>query len=127
MDIQDKLWDAFGELIYCVAMTDGVVQKEEITTLENILQKHSWAKEIKWSFDYEISKNNSIDFLYKKVLDICHEYGPSAEYQFLIEILTQVAEASNGIDKDEENLIKNFTRDLTERFSNDLDKMKLNK
>ncbi len=126
MDIQDKLWDAFGELIYCVAMADGLVQKEEITTLENILQSHSWAKEIKWSFDYEISKNNSIDSLYKRVLDICHEYGPSPKYQFLIEILTQVAEASNGIDKDEKKLINNFTRDLTERFSNDLDTMKLN-
>lgn len=124
MNIQDKLWDAFGELIYCVAMADGVVQKEEISTLENILQSHTWAKEIKWSFDYELSSEHSIDDLYKKVIDICHEYGPSKEYKFLIEILTQVAKASDGIDDNEERLIKNFSIDLTKRFSDDIEKLK---
>ena len=39
-DNQEKLYEAFGELLYVVAMADGMIQEEEIETLENVLSEH---------------------------------------------------------------------------------------
>lgn len=120
---KEKLYDAFGELLYVVAMADGLVQKEEVEALENILRNHPWAREIKWSFNFELEKNEDIDFLYQKVLDICHQNGPSEEYQFLIELMEDLARASDGIDIAERAVIKKFTHDLTEKFIKDIEKL----
>ncbi len=123
MNLKEKLYDAFGELIYIVAMADGLIQKEEVEALERILVNHPWAKEIKWSFDFEVQKNENVDFVYNKVLDYCYQNGPDPEYKFLLEILEEVARASDGIDISERAVIKKFTYDLTERFKRDLEKV----
>jgi uncharacterized tellurite resistance protein B-like protein len=123
MENLERLYDAFGELIYVVAMADGLIQKEEYETLEKILKSHPWAKEVKWSFDYEKSHNNSVEELYKKVLTICHEYGPRQEYHYLLEILEEVAKASDGVDESERNIINKFTTELTEWFKRDIEKI----
>ena len=118
---KEKLYEAFGELIYAVAKADGLIQDEEISKLTEILQKHEWAKDVQWSFDYEKGKENSLENVYHKALDTCHQYGPSPEYTSLIEILEEVANASNGIDSHERTIIDNFMNDLKERFIRDLD------
>ena len=118
----EKLYESFGELIYVVAMADGIIQEEEISKLEEIVKKHTWGAEIRWSFNYEKTKNEDLDFLYKKVLNFCHQYGPNPEYQKLIEILKEVAASSSGIDEKEKAVINRFTTELTQRFSHDLDR-----
>ena len=123
MENLDRLYDAFGELVYVVAMADGIIQKEEYDKLEEMLKSHPWGKEIKWSFDYENTHNNSVDDLYKKVLDQCYEAGPRKEYNFLLELLNQVANASNGVNENENEVINKFTEELTERFRRDLEKI----
>ncbi len=123
MENLDKLYDAFGELVYVVAMADGIIQDEEYEALEKILKGHPWAKEIKWSFDYEREHQNPVDILYKRVIDICYESGPREEYQYLLEMLNTVAASSNGIDENESRIINKFTSELTNRFKSDLDKM----
>lgn len=123
MENLERLYDAFGELIFVVAMADGIIQKEEIDTLDKILKTHPWAKEVKWSFDYEAEHQNSVEDLYKKVLTICHEYGPRKEYHYLLEILEQVAAASNGVDQNERNVINKFTTELTDWFRRDLERL----
>ena len=124
MENLEKLYDAFGELVYVVAMADGIIQKEEYDKLEQMLSDHPWGKEIKWSFDYEKSHGNSVDDLYKKVLDQCYEEGPRKEYNFLLELINQVANASSGVDEKENEVIEGFTSELMERFRKDLDKIK---
>ena len=118
---KEKLYEAFGELIYAVAMVDGVIQQEEKDALDKILRGHSWANEIKWSFNYEMEHRNFIDYLYNKVVDACHQAGPQPEYKFLIEIMEEIANASNGIDSAEEKIIESFSKDLTARFRRDLE------
>ncbi len=123
MGKKEKLFEAFGELIYVVAMADGIIQKEEIDALDNILKTHPNAQEIKWSFDYEVGKENSIEKLYEKVLHCCHQYGPDPEYQNLIDILDAVGKAGKIIAGDEHAIINKFTHELTERFKADIDKL----
>ena len=118
-----KLFESFGELIYVVAMADGAIQKEELTIIEKRLSIHKWGKEIKWSFDYEVSKNNSIEYLYKKVIAYCEDHGPDEEYDFLLNVLDEVAKSSDGIIKEEKEKIDGFVNDLTEKFRKDIERI----
>ena len=71
----EKLIEAFGELIYVVAMADGAIQKQELRVIETKLSSHKWGADIKWSFDYEVKKNASVEELYKKVISYCEMHG----------------------------------------------------
>ena len=126
MSNKEKLYDAFGELIYLVAIADGIVQEEEKEALKKLLATHPKANEIQWSFEYELSKNNSIDYLYKRVLGICHQNGPDPEYAFLLEVLNVIANSNNKVDEREQEVINRFSRELIDRFENDLQKIKDN-
>ncbi|MBQ0735848.1 TerB family tellurite resistance protein [Aquimarina celericrescens] len=121
---RERLYRTFGELLYVVAMSDGVIQKEEVETLEKILKGHPKGKEIKWSFDYESANQNNVETLYKKVIEVFSDNGPDVEYDFMIYALTEIAEASKGIDPKEEKVITNFSKDLLERFLKDIEKIK---
>lgn len=110
------LYDAFGELIYALALADGVVQKEETAALSRILGDHPWAKEIKWSFDYEKKKEKSLEAAFEKALDVCKNFGASTDYPFLFEILDKIAAASDGVHEEEVALIAKFKTELLAHF-----------
>jgi uncharacterized tellurite resistance protein B-like protein len=113
----EKLHETLGELIYVMAMADGKIQPEEQEVIENKLKNHPWAANINWSFNYEKKKQNSIEDLYKKVVNYCEIHGPDKEYQFFIELITEIAEASSGIDENERRIINSFSKDLMDKFS----------
>ncbi len=119
----EKLIEAFGELIYVVAMADGTIEVEELKVIENKLAIHKWGEDIKWSFDYEVKKNTSIEDLYKKVITYCEMHGPDPEYQFLLDVVEEVATVSNGIDQNEQEVMDGFVQDLTEKFRTDIDRI----
>ncbi len=122
---KEQLYEAFGELIYAVAKADGLVQDEEVQALQDILQQHAWAQEVEWSFNYEVKNQKDINDAYERAVDTFREYGPTPEYEYLIEILEKVAQASDGIDSKEEKIIQGFQDDLKTRFINDLNAGKL--
>lgn len=113
---QERLHDAMGELIYAVAKADGLVQESELQKLEEILQHHPWASQIHWSFNYEQNRDNSLEDVYAKALETFKEYGPSAEYEFLLEVLYEIAKASHGLNTEEAQLIVRFKLDLKAHF-----------
>ncbi len=116
-----QVYDAFGELLFLLAQSDGQIQQVELDMIDELLKAHPWSEEIKWSFDYEVKKGNDLEDLFKKVLYACHDYGPDPEYQFMIDVLEKVAEASAGIDEKERALIEKFKEDLTALFKKDLE------
>ncbi|MDG1333265.1 MAG: TerB family tellurite resistance protein [Crocinitomicaceae bacterium] len=122
MTDQEKLYEVFGELLYAIAKADGIIQDEEKEALNELLSKHSWASEIKWSFDYEASKNSTIEDTYNKVINFCHSYGPNPVYEEFVDAMKFVAHASDGIDEDESKMINSFSADLIARFQKDLDR-----
>lgn len=123
MKSTDKLYETFGELIYLVAMADGEIQPEELLTIEQMLAGHPWGEDIKWSFEYEVRKNNDLEDLYKKVIYYCEEHGPDKEYAFMMKVLEEVAKSSAGIDEHEEKIMNDFVRDLTNKFREDIDRI----
>lgn len=122
---KERLYDAFGELIYALAMADGLIQPEEIQALDTILQGHPWASQIKWSFDYESNKKLDIKDVYKKALDTFTEHGQDKEYTYLIDILQKVAKASDGINEAEQQMIERFQKDLNTNFIIEMESRKL--
>ena len=118
-----KLYEAFGELIYVIAMSDGQIQPEELQAIEQRLAGHPWGQDIKWSFEYEVAKKQPIEDLYKKVISYCEMHGPEKEYQFLIETLEAVAAASQGIATEEQAVIDNFSSDLIRKFKEDIERI----
>ena len=93
--------------------------------LDKLLQSHPWAKEIEWSFNYEHSKHHSIEDAFDHAINICKENGPDPEYKYLLEVMTQVAEAFNGIVPQEQKIIEDFKTGLHRRFEHDLRTNKL--
>jgi uncharacterized tellurite resistance protein B-like protein len=116
-----RLTDAFGELIYAVAIADGMVQPEEIKTLEKLLKGHPWASEIKWSFDYEVKNKNALKETYEKALGTLKEHGPFEDYTYLVEVIEKIAAASDGVDQSENRIISEFQTSLREHFLEFLD------
>lgn len=113
---KEQLYDAFGELLYAVAMVDGEVQEAEAKRIEELLTGHPAAAEIEWSFAYEFEKKQTVNDAYKKALDICKYYGPCPDYPFLIDALKKVAESVNGLSEEEKQIIDNFQNELREHF-----------
>lgn len=122
MTSQEKLYEILGELLYVIAKADGVIQDEEKYALNELLQKHAWASEIKWSFDYEASKNSDPEEIYNKVINFCHGYGATPIYEEFIDAMKFVANASEGIDANESEVIQSFSQDLIARFQRDIDR-----
>ena len=116
-----RLLDAFGELIYAVAIADGVIQPEEIGTLQKLLEGHPWANEVQWSFDYEMKNKSSLENTYQKALDTLKAHGPFEDYHNLVEIIEKIAASSEGIDKNEKTVITSFQKSLREHFLQFLD------
>ena len=125
MTEKEKLYETLGELLYVVAKADGVIQEEEKERLEKLFKHHTWASEVKWSFYYESKKDSSVEDVYNKVINFCHAYGPAPEYNEFIDAMKDIAEASSGIDGEEENRITSFSKDLIARFQKDLDRKQL--
>lgn len=113
---KEKLYDALGELIYAVAIADGRIQESEVEKLHELLLAHPNAQAIQWSFDYENRSGIPIDQAYNKALDTCKNYGPTEEYAFLFDALNAVAEASNGVDAKELEVIHRFQKELKAHF-----------
>ena len=119
----EKLYSTLGELIYAVAKADGTIQETESSKLAEILRGHTWEETIRWSFNYEARKNNDPEQIYQKVINNCESYGPSPEFVEFIDVITKVAEASDGVDENEEQVIRSFSHDLIERFKKDISRI----
>jgi uncharacterized tellurite resistance protein B-like protein len=118
----EKLYETLGELLFAVAKADGIIQDAEKDSLTDLLANHSWAKQIQWSFDYEANKNTSVEEVYKKVINFCHSYGPTPEYDEFISAMKVIADAAEGTVDSESKIINSFSNDLIARFQKDLDR-----
>ncbi len=116
---EGKLYETMGELLYAVAKADGVIQNDENEALQNILKNHKWKDEINWSFNYEVSKQNSVEEVYSKVIAVCDRIGPSPIYKEFIEAMELVSNANNGVDENEAKVMNSFSADLIARFKKD--------
>lgn len=124
MSTEEKLYQAFGELLYIVAKADGVVQHEEKEELDQLVATHPWATQIQEAFNIALQTNSNTENLYQKVLNTCTEIGPHEAYDQMITYMKKIAMASDGLDSNEQKIITSFTIDLINRFSNEINLIK---
>ncbi len=120
---KDRLYDAIGELAYAIAKADGLIDGDEIGKLTEILEQHPWASNIKWSFNYEWLRDEPAEEIYKKAINRCMDYGPTKEYDEILDLLNQIAAASNGVDESEQKMIDSFSNDLIKKFQKDVERI----
>ena len=113
---QAQLYDAFGEIIYAVAIADGLIQDEELGVIDKKLADFSWGKDAKWSFEWEKKKKTKLKDAYLKALETFKENGPHPDYYELIELLEAIAKASDGFEKKEGQVISIFNKSLQSHF-----------
>ncbi|MEL7003723.1 MAG: TerB family tellurite resistance protein [Bacteroidota bacterium] len=121
MTEEEKLYETLGELLYAVAKADGVIQDEEKAAMNNLLKGHPWEKQINWSFEYEASKEPTVEEIYTKVISYCQHYGPAPQYDEFINAMKIIAEASGGMDDSESKIIESFSSDLIKKFMRDIE------
>ena len=107
-------------LLYAVAKADGVIQPEEEKALHYFLKNHQYKDAVKWSFEFEVNKNTPLEEAYQKALGFSHSYGPSPVYLEFIEAMNVIANAADGLDNKESEMINSFSKDLTKRFERDV-------
>jgi len=122
MTEKEELYEAFGELIYAVAKADGLIDGDEISKITEILDNHPWASNIKWSFNYEWLHDEPAVEIYKKALARCLKHGPAEEYAEMLDVMKQIAAASEETYRSEQEIINSFSRDLVNQFKEDIDK-----
>lgn len=115
---KEKLYEAFGELLYAVAISDGVVQQEEKAKLEEKLAQYSWGEQVLWSFNYEAANHHNLKGAYDRAFSVMNEYGPFREFYEFMQLLEEVAASSQGIDSDERQLIDRFHKEIKDAFMN---------
>ncbi len=116
-----KLYDAFGELLYCVAIADGLVQPEELDSMKEVLEDHEWGKAVQWSFQYEMKKKADLKDTYEKALFTLKENGPHPDYKYLVEVLETIAASDGKFQKKEGQVISIFQKSLRAHFKEYLD------
>ena len=55
------------------------------------------------------------------MIEVFTDHGPDEEYDFIVFALEKLAEASDGISKEEDKIIKNFSKQLLARFKSDIE------
>lgn len=88
----ERLLDAFGEILYALVRTETGVQSKTKKVIGNILNGYVWGKQVFWSFEYESRQNQPTESAYKHTLDTFSEYGPSEKYDSFFTIMEEVAQ-----------------------------------
>ena len=115
------LYRSLGELLYAVAMADGVIQESEQNAIQLLLRDHKWAEEIEWSFTHDVEAHPKVDTAYERAIAVCKKHGPSPLYAEFIAAMEIVADASLGIDPEEDEVIQLVAHDLVARFQEDVE------
>ena len=67
--------------------------------------------------------HKALEELYKKVINYCEMHGPDPEYNFLMELLEDIAKSSNGVDPEEQGVMSDFVQELTDKFKEDINRI----
>ena len=114
---KEKVFEAFGELLYAVARAEGKVRKDTAEQLEALLEKYIWASDAIWSFKYEKKRKNTFEETYEHAIDTFVAQGPMAEYETFFELLDELSEESHQLlGSRGKKILINFKRRLNRKF-----------
>lgn len=120
MNPTESLHYAIGEIVYAVASADGEVQREERTRLQEIVQeeisKHHYNYDITEIIFQILDKQHrhpveSYDWGMNQMRLNSHYLSPALKNACMA-IMERIAEAFDGISKEENELLLRFRKDI---------------
>lgn len=104
MNSKEQLYDSFAELIFSVAMADGVIDEEEIAEIKRLTGNHPLGQKIETLIKESTKEDDEISIVqtYKATLSLCKSIGPDSEYEFLIGVLEDFSKISKTADSDDD-------------------------
>lgn len=113
-DIDYKLQEAFGKVVYSIAKIDGEVQQIEVDVFHKLIANHEWAQAISLSFEVERELDMDANKVFLRAMKVFRFNGHSEHYPFFIDLLEKIAEAHDGVIFVERQMIDRFKEILLE-------------
>ncbi|WP_020530243.1 hypothetical protein [Flexithrix dorotheae] len=115
---KEKIYEAFGELIFAILRIDGTINPSQKNKVELILKKFENGDQIFWSFNYENNHKKNWEEIENNTLDLFLEFGPSKDYQTFFEIFEAMEiEKLDLIGSKGKKMITRFKNKLKLKFS----------
>lgn len=108
----DKLYHAFGELLYAISLADGGIQKKEKEVIIEALKGHDMVNVVLNAIKDQESRNIGVDEAFKSALVTLKAHGPFEEYNDFYKILKEVAKSYEGIASGESRLLEIFNKEF---------------
>ncbi len=108
----DKLYHAFGELLYAISMADGDIQKSEKEAIIRALKGHDMVNVILNSINDQETRKIGVDEAFRSALNTLKSHGPFEEYNDFYVILKEVAKSFEGIESGESRLLEIFNHEF---------------
>jgi uncharacterized tellurite resistance protein B-like protein len=109
------LYMGLGSVVYALAKTDGLLQREETETVRRILSQYEFGDLALHAYDvkesYNVSVPEAYDFALRRFAANRFELNDGIKKRF-VAVLEEVAEAYGGTSRKEAELIRQFRRDM---------------
>ncbi len=117
MPIQD-LYIGLGSVVYALASVDGQLQAEERETLKQLLEQEPYGEIALYTLDWKKRDGEKAEAAYQsgcqRILENKMAFSPQMKAHFL-DILRRVAEANEGISREESVVLHRF-REYLDHF-----------
>lgn len=112
--LSSEVLDAFGKIIYAVAKADGEVQDSEAEVIRSVIDNDEWAQEVELSFEIERELDQNAEEIFDHAIELFKFQEIGGHYAEFIELLEKIADAHDGIVKEEKEMIDRFKEKLSE-------------
>ena len=118
MTKKERLFDAFGELLYAVLHSDQNIEDRNtyLDIVDQINRKYRITKYIDWNTNYERRNAHSLENAYMRALMACRDNGPDPDYIDLFDLLKYTTSLNKNITEKNSNFIAGFETALKEIF-----------
>ncbi len=87
---EEQLYDAFGELLYAVAKSEGKTRGFALEQLDKVVRQYEWGSKAMWSFNYENLHDHKMEEAYDKAFDAFTSFGPFKGYKSFFDMLDAI-------------------------------------
>lgn len=108
---KERLYRYFVELIFAITQESKKIDEVALKEIFKKVQKHPWGHMLDFRKSYGRNSGKEVEYRFRKLLAACENKGANREYEFLVQILDQVANAVKSSKKHKEKaklVVKQF-------------------
>jgi len=108
---KERLYRYFVELIFAISQTSKKMDEAAMDTIFTKVKNHPWGHMLDFRKAYGRKSGKDIEYRFRKLLAACENKGANREFEFLVQILDDVANSVKSTKKDKEKaklVVKQF-------------------